>query len=128
MKQLTIIGHIGYDATIKEVNGSKFVQFTVAVNESYKKENGDKVEKTDWINCTTRTLALSQYLNKGKKIFAQGKMNVNVYKAKDNTYKAALNLNCSLIEFVGGAKKEEEPMGQPQYPFIDEEPMDQAPY
>lgn len=107
MKQLTIIGNIGYDAVIKETNGNKFVTFTVAVNESYKDASGQKVEKTNWISCLSRQLALAQYLTKGKKILAQGKMDVSVYKGKDQQYRAGINLTTSHIEFVGGPKKEE---------------------
>jgi single-strand DNA-binding protein len=82
MKQLTIIGNLGFDAVIKEYNGQKFIEFSVAVNERYKKADGTQVETTDWINCTYRNLGLAPYLKKGDKILVQGKMSVNVYQGK----------------------------------------------
>jgi single-strand DNA-binding protein len=107
MKQLQIIGNIGYDAVIKESNGSKFVQFTVAVNESYKDKDGNKVDVTDWVSCTSKQLTLCQYLTKGKRIFAQGKFKTTVFQDRSKNWKAGINLNCSSIEFLGGGKKEE---------------------
>jgi single-stranded DNA-binding protein len=43
MKQLTIIGNVGFDAVIKEINGNKFLEFSVAGNDRFKKQDGTTV-------------------------------------------------------------------------------------
>jgi single-strand DNA-binding protein len=108
MKQLTIIGNIGFDAVIKEYNGQKFIEFSVAVNERYKKADGTQVETTDWINCTYRNLGLAPYLKKGDKILVQGKMSVNVYQAKDKTHRAGINLNAFNVQLLSSKKDDSE--------------------
>jgi single-strand DNA-binding protein len=116
MKQLTIIGNLGFDAVIKEYNGQKFIEFSVAVNERYKKADGTQVETTDWINCTYRQLGLAPYLKKGDKILVQGKMSVNVYQGKDKTHRAGINLNAFNIQLLSSKKDEAENGGAASTP------------
>jgi single-strand DNA-binding protein len=108
MKQLTIIGNLGFDAVIKEYNGQKFIEFSVAVNERYKKADGTQVETTDWINCTYRNLGLGQYLKKGDRILVQGNMKVNVYQGKDKQHRAGINLNVYNVQLLSSKKEEGE--------------------
>jgi single-strand DNA-binding protein len=108
MKQLTIIGNLGYDATVKESNGNKYLEFSVAVNERYKKQDGTQVESTDWINCTYRNLGLGQYLKKGDRILVQGNMKVNVYQGKDKQHRVGINLNVYNVQLLSSKKEEGE--------------------
>lgn len=105
MKQLTIIGNLGYDASIKEANGHQFLEFSVAVTERYKKQDGTQVENTDWINVTYNNTKVAQYLKKGMKVLVQGKMDVNVYQAKNNGgWRSSINIRAAQIEFLSPAK------------------------
>jgi single-strand DNA-binding protein len=106
MKQLTIIGNIGFDAVIKENNGNKFCEFSVAVNERFKKADGTQVETTDWINCSYRNIALTPYLRKGDKVMVQGNMKINVYQDKNKNYKAGVNLNVFNVQLLSSKKEE----------------------
>lgn len=108
MKQLIIIGNLGYDATIKESNGSKFIEFSVAVNEKYKKQDGTTVESTDWVNCTYRGLGLAPYLKKGDRVMVQGNMKVNVYQDKNKNWRAGINLNAFNVQLLSSKKDENE--------------------
>ena len=47
MLKLTLIGNIGKDAQLKEVNGQNCISFTVAINDSYYNNEGTKVERMD---------------------------------------------------------------------------------
>lgn len=107
MKHLTIIGNIGFDAVIKEFNGNRFVEFTVAVNEKFKKQDGTTVESTDWINVSYPNLGIAQHLLKGNKVLVMGNMSVRTYQAKDKTWKASINLRAHNIQFLGGGQKQE---------------------
>jgi single-strand DNA-binding protein len=106
MKQLTIIGNVGFDVVIKEINGNKFLEFSVAVNERFKKQDGTTVESTDWVNCSYRSIALAQYIRKGDKIMVQGNMKVNVYKAKDGSQRAGIHLNVFNVQLLANKREE----------------------
>jgi len=106
MKQIQIIGNLGFDAVIRETAGNKYVTFSVAVDDSYKDKDGNKVERTDWISCVTRQLSIASFLKKGTKVFCQGKPDVKVYEGKDKVHRASISLNCNAIQLLS-AKREE---------------------
>lgn len=113
MKQLTIIGNLGYDANLKESNGNRFLAFSVAVNERYKNSEGQRVESVDWISVTTRQTNLSPYLKKGTKVFIQGTMKINVFKSRDGFYKAGINLHASNIQLLSSRRDESAESAEP---------------
>ena len=48
-----LIGHVGQDPEVKSLEGGKkLANISIATNEVYYKENGDKVEKTEWHRVT----------------------------------------------------------------------------
>lgn len=105
--QLQIIGNLGFDASIKETNGKRYLKFSVAVNESYKDKEGNKVEKTEWFNCISNNTSLSPYLKKGTLILAQGVPSFKAYSDKEGNVKGSINVNIYSIVLLGGAKKED---------------------
>lgn len=111
MKQLTVIGHIGYDATIKEVNGSRFIEFSVAVNESYAKQDGTKVESTQWFSCVSKNLKLTEYLKKGTQVHVQGNFNVNTYQDKNRNWCSGINVHATNVQLLTPKKDEETTQG-----------------
>jgi len=103
MLQLEVIGNIGSDAVIKDFSGTKYVSFNVASSETYKDQNGNKVETTTWVSVLWYGDggALTQYLKKGTKVFVRGKMHAKVYTDKQGINQCAINLNASEINLCG---------------------------
>lgn len=103
MLQLEVIGNIGSDAIIKDFSGTKYVSFNVASSETYKDQNGNKVETTTWVSVLLYGDggALTQYLKKGTKVFVRGKMHAKVYTDKQGMNQCAVNLNASEINLCG---------------------------
>lgn len=102
MEKMQIMGHIGKDAVVREVNGKKAINFNIAVNSSYKQSDGVKIEKTNWYNCTKwinglQSDGIVQYLNKGKYVLIEGKLNVSLYKDKNNVTQIDLGLTVEQI-------------------------------
>lgn len=106
MNRYQFIGHVGKDAdTRKTDNGSTAINFNVAVTESYKSKNGDKVENTTWVSCTywrkaDQSTALSQYLTKGVKVYIEGAPSVRSWINKDGEAQASLELRVDKIELL----------------------------
>ncbi len=104
MLQLQIIGNLGSDATIKETNGSKFASFSLAVNENYKNKEGQKVEKTTWVNCVLNdpNHGAIPFIKKGNKIFVQGKLSVRKYKLESSS-ESQIQITCNVanLELLG---------------------------
>jgi single-strand DNA-binding protein len=87
--KVQLIGHVGQDPEIKTLDGGKKVaNITIATNEVYYKENGDKVEKTEWHRVSAwGKLAdiIESYVTKGKEIAIEGKLTHRSYDDKEGT-------------------------------------------
>ena len=67
MIKLLVIGNLGKDAVVNNVNGKSVINFSVAHTEKYKDAQGNQKDRTVWVECaywTDRT-AIAPYLKKG---------------------------------------------------------------
>ena len=85
--KVQLIGNVGNDPEIKTFDGGKkVVNFTLATNESYKNEKGEKVEQTEWHKITAwGKIAdiIEKYVTKGKEIALEGKLTHRSYDDKN---------------------------------------------
>jgi single-strand DNA-binding protein len=104
MIKLQIIGNLGKDCIVKEVNGKNVINFSVAHTEKFKDSTGTPRERTTWVECaywTDRT-AISPYLKKGQLVFAEGSPEADGYMNKDNQASATLRMRVREIQLLGG--------------------------
>jgi len=84
LNKVLLIGHLGKDPELSYTpSGVAVCKFSVATNESYKGDDGNWVEKTEWHNITAwRKLGeiCSQYLKKGSKVYLEGKIQTDSYE------------------------------------------------
>ena len=112
MFKVEIIGNIGGDAEVKNDNGRKYVQFSVADSRKYKKEDGTEVEMTNWVSCFLRNpdSAVVPFLKKGTRVFVRGNGELRLFSsAKDRMMKPGLSINVAEVELVGGLASDEVP-------------------
>lgn len=51
--KVKLIGHVGQDPEVKTIeNGRKVAKFSIATNENYTNDKGEKVEQTEWHRLT----------------------------------------------------------------------------
>ncbi len=104
MIKLQIIGHLGKDCIVKEVNGKNVINFSVAHSEKFKDSTGTQRERTIWVECafwTDRT-AIAPYLQKGQLVFAEGTPDVDGYLNKENQPSATLRMRVRDVQLLGG--------------------------
>jgi single-strand DNA-binding protein len=85
--RVQLIGHVGNDPEIKNLDGGKKVaNFTIATNDSYKNEKGEKVEQTEWHKVVAwgkTAEIIEKYVTKGKEIAIDGKLTHRSYDDKN---------------------------------------------
>jgi len=104
MIKLQIIGNLGKDCIVKEVNGKNVINFSVAHTEKFKDSQGNLKERTTWVECaywTDRT-AIAQYLTKGKTVYAEGSPEADAYTNKEGQASATLRMRVQNIQLLGG--------------------------
>jgi single-strand DNA-binding protein len=82
-----LIGNVGQEPEIKTLEtGRKLANITIATNDVYYKENGDKVEKTEWHRVTAwgkTAEIIEKYVTKGKEVAVEGKLTHRSYDDKE---------------------------------------------
>lgn len=109
MLKIELIGNLGADAEVREVNGSKFVAMRVAHTDRWHDENGNVKDSTLWVDVTFNDAdsKLVPYLKQGVKLWVRGHARLRVYSsAKDRCMKAGLTVVAQEIELVGGSSDE----------------------
>jgi single-strand DNA-binding protein len=85
--RVQLIGHVGNDPEIKTFDGGKtLANFTLATNESYKNDKGEKVEETQWHRLVAwgkTAEIIEKYVTKGKEIAIDGKLTHRSYDDKN---------------------------------------------
>ena len=84
--RVQLIGPVGQDPEVKTVNNKKVATLTIATNDFYFNEKGDKVEQTEWHRITAwgkTAEIIEKYVTKGKEIAVEGKLTHRSYDDKD---------------------------------------------
>lgn len=106
-----VIGNLGADAELKNLNGKVYLTFRVANSEKFTKADGTSYEETTWVSCiTSQFTSLAQYLKKGQKVFVYGECKASiVWKPKTRENIVGLSINVRSIELCGGSKQDDVP-------------------
>jgi single-strand DNA-binding protein len=85
--RVQLIGHLGNDPEIKTFDNNKtMAKFSIATNETYKNNSGEKITETQWHNVIawngTAKIA-EKYLKKGKEVALEGKLTNRSWEDKD---------------------------------------------
>lgn len=112
MLVLEVIGNLGADAVIKELNGQKFIAFSVAHTESYTDTQGQRHERTTWVSCLKYgESAVLNYLKKGTRVFVRGELSAKTYEAA-GAVQVGINCRVRELQLLGG-NKADQPGTQP---------------
>lgn len=119
LNKVMLIGRLGKDPELKYTEkGTAYCNFSIATDESYKDENGNKVDRTEWHNIVTwRKLAeiCQQYLKKGSKIYCEGKLQTDSYE-KDGIKRYSTKIvmtDMAMLDSKGSADKVSDEAGKP---------------
>lgn len=111
--QTTIIGHLGRDPETRYMpNGDAVCNFSVAVTESWKDQNGDKKELTTWyrVNAFKKLAEIcGQYLKKGAPVMIVGKMQERKWQDKEGQERTSWELRADTMQMLGGKQESSAP-------------------
>ena len=112
MIRISVIGRLGQDAVVNDVNGKKVINFSMAYSEKFKNQQGEDVDKTTWVSCAywTDKLNVANYLKKGTLVYMEGKPEAKTYlndKTKETV--AQLHSRVTSIQLLS-SKQDENPI------------------
>ncbi len=103
--RVQLIGHLGNKPEIKILDsGKKMAKFSIATNETYKKNNGEKVTDTEWHNVVAwnKTAEIAEmFLDKGKEIAIEGKLSTRSYEDQQGVKRYVTEIVCQELLLLG---------------------------
>lgn len=104
--KVQLIGRLGQDPEIITFNdGNKMAKFSLATDESYKDNNGEKVERTFWHNVVVKNglvKVVENYINKGQEIALEGKLSYRNWEDKEGNKRTVTEIICNELLMIGG--------------------------
>lgn len=89
--KVQLIGHVGNDPEVKPFGEEKkTVTLTLATNEVYRNDKGEKIEETQWHRVVAwgkTAEIIEKYVGKGKEIVLEGKLVHRSYNDKNGEKK-----------------------------------------
>lgn len=107
LNKVLLIGRLGKDPEVKDVNGKEMVRFSVATTENYKDRDGNWQEKTEWHNVAVwgrQADACSKYIHKGSLVHVEGR----IRSWRSETGKTYFEINAQNVKFLDPKPKSEE--------------------
>ena len=106
--KVTLIGHLGMDPEVKQTDGGhKLAKVSLATNESFKNNKGEKVTETMWHNLFAwgKTAEfMGKYLQKGSEVVVEGKLINRNYTDKTGVKKYITEIQVNDLVIVGSRK------------------------
>lgn len=105
--KVQLIGNLGKDPEVVQLeNGGKLAKFSLATNESYKNNKGERITETQWHNVVAwGKLAeiVENYLTKGKEVAVEGKLTHRSYETKEGEKRYVTEVKCNELMMLGKA-------------------------
>ena len=103
--RVQLIGHVGQDPEVKTLEGGrKVANITVATNDRYTNDKGEKVEQTEWHRLTAwgKTAELiEKYVTRGKEVAVEGKLTHRSYDDKNGEKRYITEVLISELQLLG---------------------------
>lgn len=122
VNKAVILGNVGDDPSIRYMpNGKAVANFTVATSESWKDQQGQKQERTEWHRCTAYDkLAeiIGEYVKKGSKLYLEGKLQTRKWQDQQGQDRYTTEIIVSEMQMLDGKPQQQggqqAPQGQQQ--------------
>jgi single-strand DNA-binding protein len=103
--KVQLIGNLGNDPEIINLeSGKTLAKFSIATNESYTNNKGEKITDTQWHNVVAwgkTAQIIEKYVTKGKEIAIEGKLTNRSYETKEGEKRYITEIVCSELLLLG---------------------------
>ncbi|MEM9417301.1 MAG: single-stranded DNA-binding protein [Bacteroidota bacterium] len=118
VNKVILLGNLGKDPEVRYFEQDRMrASFTLATNETYRNKAGEKVATTEWHNVVVWSpLAkiAEQYLQKGKQVYIEGRLNSRSYVDKEGQTKYITEIVAQHLVLLGSSKVDTPETSAPQ--------------
>ena len=126
VNKVILVGYVGQDPEARFTqSGTAITNLSIATNESWKNQNGDYQDRTEWHRIVIygkMAETASQYLKRGQQVYVEGRLATNEWTDKNDIKRKTTEVRCDAFTMLG--KKGE---GGGQYPPSQNQNQNQSP-
>lgn len=112
VNKVILVGRLGKDPETKTTNaGVAMSRFSIATDESWKDQNGEQQQRTEWHNIVAwRRLAeiCGQYLTKGKLVYVEGRLQTRSWEDPEGNKRYTTEIQADKMVMLSGEKSNSE--------------------
>ena len=132
LNKVTIIGRIGKDPEIRHTqSGQTVATLSVATDESYKDQSGQKVEKTEWHKIVVwgkQADFVANYLGKGRLVYVEGKLETRKWQDQNGQDRYSTEIKAVAIQALDKRPDGQPAPQQPAQPYNANSDLDELPF
>ena len=106
VNKVIVVGNLGNDPEVRYMpNGNAVANISIATSESWKDQQGQQQERTEWHRVTMyRRLAeiAGEYLKKGSQVFIEGKLQTRKWQDQQGNDRYTTEIIADNMQMMGG--------------------------
>jgi single-strand DNA-binding protein len=106
-----LTGNLGRDPEMRYTpSGSAVTNFSIAINDDYTNNNGERVKRTIWVRVSAwgkSAESCNQYLKKGSKVLVEGRLIADqatggprMWQAQDGSWRSSFEVSAQTVRFL----------------------------
>ena len=104
LNKCMFIGRLGKDPEVRyAASGDAIANFSIAVGKQWKDKQGQKQERTEWVNCNAfGKLAeiIGEYLRKGSKVYVEGEFKTDKFTDNNGVERYATKISVQHMQML----------------------------
>ena len=109
--EIEIIGNVGKEPRLYQTQNEMMVaNFSVAVNETHKKDEAEKTQVTTWYRVSAWTglsKIVGDFVNQGRRVFIKGHPKADFFVDKKGVIRPIINITATKIRLLDSKEQEE---------------------
>ena len=115
--KVILMGNLTRDVEVRTTtSGQSVANFSLAVNRSWRGQDGQQQDQTSFINCVAWGKVgdiIAQYVHKGSPLLVSGRLDQRSYQDKDGNRRSAVEVVVEDFNFVGGGRSDDPSLSAP---------------
>lgn len=103
LNKVMLIGIVGKDPKVRDVNGKKAASFSLATTKKWRDQNGEIKEDTQWHNISLFgkvAEVAEKYVKKGSSLYIEGELRSRIYLGQDDITKVITEVQCEVLQLL----------------------------
>tara|TARA_B100000579_G_C22657746_1_gene769368 strand:+ start:243 stop:671 length:429 start_codon:yes stop_codon:yes gene_type:complete len=105
VNKVILVGHVGQDPEQRFTqSGTAIVNLSIATNESWKNQNGELQDRTEWHRVVLygkMAETAHQYLKRGQQVYVEGRLATNEWTDKNDIKRKTTEVRCDAFTMLG---------------------------